>query len=78
MATPRYAIEFSVKEVDESGDTFGPEMVGATTEYTSTDIEWLHDLVCELADHAHDSMTLNRDFQHRRPPEEDKEIYDYT
>jgi hypothetical protein len=33
----RYTIEFSIKEVDASGDTFGPELDGVTLDYAMTD-----------------------------------------
>jgi hypothetical protein len=44
----RYTIEFSIKEVDEDGDTFGPEIAGVTMDWATTHLESLERCMDEL------------------------------
>lgn len=68
----RYTLEFAVKECDEDGETFGPELHGATISYASEDedlIRALMEVVVGKADGAMERL----DVPSRRPIEEEEE-----
>lgn len=79
--TKRYTIEFSIKTVDEEGDTYGQEIEGCTMDYADEDLDRLTGMMNWWLMSANDAYRLNPRFEGvtpRRPEEEEEEEDDET